>query len=217
MEPATAERMIDEFGYEEPDANPEDPNLTPQGRWRMVLPVGLLVVLPLLGIYGLRETVGDSFWPSHNAWMHGTAPSSGAVGTSGAATETSDKTNAEVIRDVETITGLSEGHPLVGRHVELHVPIAGQANDQAFWIGSNDNRVLVVPNRDRRDGAERQEGLLAGNAIDPLQAGDTAIISGSIQKLPQAEGRFNWGLTKRDEQEVAVSGVYLRADTVTVQ
>jgi hypothetical protein len=211
--------MIDEFGYEEPDSNPEDPDVTPQGRWRMVLPVGLLVVLPALGIYGLRESVGDSFWPSHNAWMHGTAPAAAdaAVGTSGTATDTPDEGNDAAIRDVETITGLTDGHPLIGRTVELHVPIAGQANDQAFWIGSKDNRVLVVPHRDHRDGRQRQEGLLAGNRIAPLEVGEMATISGSIEKLPRAEERFNWALTQQDEREVAAAGVYLRADTITVQ
>lgn len=191
--------------------------MTSQGRWRMVLPIGLLVLLPAIGIYGLRETVGDSFWPSHNAWMHGTAESHGAVGTSGSVIETSDKPHDSVIREIETITGLSDGHPLIGRKVELHVPIAGQANDQAFWIGSNDNRVLVVPHRDRRNGSERQAGRLADNAVAPLEAGETVLISGSIQKLPAAEERFNWDLTNHDEREVAASGVYLRADTVTVQ
>lgn len=213
--------MIDEFGYEEPDPNPEDPDLTPQGRWRWLLPVGLLIVLPALGIYGLRETVGDSFWPSYNAWMHGTAPSSpdrqGAVGTSGTSPATEDAPNPAVIRDIETITGIIDGHPLIGRKVELHVPVAGWANDQAFWIGANDNRVLVVPQRDHRDGPARQEGLVASNSVAPLEAGETAIIFGTIQKLPPPEARLSWGLTKRDEREVAASGVYLRADTVAVQ
>ena len=209
--------MIDESGYEEPNPNPEDPDLTPQGRWRWVLPVGLLVALPALGIYGLKETAGDTFWPSYNARMHGIAPFQGAVGTSGTAPGTDDGQNAAVIHDIETITGINDGHPLIGSKVELHVPIAGQANDQAFWIGTSDNRVLVVPHRDLRDGRERQEGLLAGNHIAPLEAGETAAISGSIQKLPEREERFSWGLTLREEQEVAGIGVYLRADTVTVQ
>ena len=210
--------MIDEFGYEEPDPNPEDPDLTPQGRWRMVLPVGLLVVLPIVGIYALRETVGDSFWPSHNAWMHGIAPSAdGAVGTSGSATDTSDKPAGAVTADLETVTGVTDGHPAIGRRVELHVRVTGQANDQAFWIGADDHRVLVVPHRDRRDGPQRQEGLLAGNSIAPLESGRMATISGSIQKLPDAEERFNWGLTRQDERAVTASGVYLRADTITVQ
>ena len=217
MEPATADGMIDESGYEEPDPNPEDPDSTAQSRWRWVLPVSLLVVIPILGIYALKETTGDSFWPSHNAWMHGTAAPSGAVGTSGAGPEAEDQPDAAVIRDIETITGITDRHPLIGRKVELHVPVAGQANDQAFWIGSNDNRVLVVPSRDHRDGRERQEGLLASNDVAPLEAGETAAISGSIQKLPPPEERLSWGLTRRDQQEVAAVGVYLRADTVTVQ
>jgi hypothetical protein len=217
MEPATTDAMIDEFGYEEPDPNPEDPDLTPQGRWRWLLPIGLLVLVPALGTYALRETRGDSFWPSHNAWMHGIAPSEGAVGTSGTPSATEDSPRAAVIRDIEVITRVTDGHPLIGRTVELHVPVAGQANDQAFWIGSGDNRLLVVPHRDHRDGPERQEGLLASNDIAPLAIGETATISGSIQKLPQAEERLSWGLTKQDERAVAASGVYLRADTVTVE
>jgi hypothetical protein len=217
--------MAHKHDDEEPDLNLEDPELTPQNRWRMVVPIGLLVVLPVLSIYALRETTGDSFWPSHNAWMHGTAPpAEGAVGTSGtaAAPRTVDQPEADapdsaVIRDIETITGINDGHPLIGRQVELHVPVAGRANDQAFWIGTSDNRVLVVPRRDHRDGRERQEGRIASNGIAPLEAGKMAAISGSIQRLPRAEERFNWELTKQDQREVAANGIYLRADSVTVQ
>jgi hypothetical protein len=217
MEPAAIDGMMDEFGYEEPDPSPEDPDLTPQNRWRWVLPVALLVVLPALGIYALRETVGDSFWPSQNAWMHGTAPSEATVGTSGTTPGTEGGSDAAVIRDIETITGINDGHPLIGRKVELHVPVAGHANDQAFWIGSKDNRMLVVTRRDHRDGRMRQEGRVAGNNIALLETGKLASISGSIQKLPQAEERQSWDLTRQDQQEAVAIGVYLAADIVTVQ
>jgi hypothetical protein len=50
-----------------------------------------------------------------------------------------------------------------------------------------------------------------------LEAGTTAAITGSIQKLPIAEEMYSWGLTSQDRSEVAAAGVYLRADTITVQ
>jgi hypothetical protein len=205
--------------YEEPDLTAEDPDLTGQGRWRWALPIVLGIVIPVAAIYALRETNGPAIWPSQNALLAGDAARHETVGTAGraAAQPVSETDSPAVIREVETITGLVDRHPLVGREVDLHVPIAGLANDRAFWVGEKDNRLLVVPQRDRRTGAERQEGLLADNRVAPLETGKIAAISGSIQKLPTAEEMFGWGLTQLDKREVASMGVYLRADAVTVQ
>jgi hypothetical protein len=206
--------------YKEPDLTPEDPDSMTQGRWRWTLPV-VLLVLTIAGMYGLAETTGHPIWPSHNAWLRGSvAATPDAVGTAGRAApspESAVASDSSVIRDVETITGLVDAHPLIGRKVDLHIPVSEHANDEAFWIGQGDNRVLVVLQRDRRDGAQRQEGLIATSGIAPLEAGKTAEISGSIQKLPASEEMYSWGLTRRDVREAAAMGVFLRADQVSVQ
>ena len=217
MEPAAAAGMVNKEIDGEPDLNFEDPDLTPQSRWRWLLPVGLLVVLPALSMYALDETGGDPFWPSHNALMRSASAEGGAVGTSGQAAASRDEHEGAVIRELETITGINDLHPLIGRKVALSVPVAARANDWAFWIGSPDNRVLVVPRRDRRDSALRQQGRVTTGGIDLIEGGTIAAISGSIQKLPRAEERKSWALTNQDQAEATSMDVYLSADTVTVQ
>jgi hypothetical protein len=213
-----ADREIREVDGE-PDLNLEDPELTPQNRWRWLFPVGVLVALPALGIYALGETSGTAFWPSHNALMRNSAPER-AVGTSGqtpAVARSSDESTGAVIRDVETITGINDRHPLVGRRVDLRAPIAARANDQAFWIGSKDNLVLVVPRRDRRDSQMRQQGQVANTGLPMLESGKMVSISGSIERLPRAEERYSWGLTSADLAAAAAVGVYVHADVVSEQ
>jgi len=188
---------------------------------RWVVLVLLLMALVVAGTYTLRETNRDEARPARNAMING-LPSAGehdAVGTSGNAQGTPAKAESagSVIRELETITGLVDRRPLIGRKVDLHVPVAASANDQAFWVGEKDNRVLVVPRRDHRDSLERQTGRVADNGIARLEAGRTAAITGSIQKLPIVEEMYSWGLTNEDRSEVAAAGVYLRADTITVQ
>jgi len=201
----------------------EDPEVTIEGRWRWLFPLAVLVALPLLGVYALRETEGEAFWPSQNSEMRGVDQQEhGVIGTSGLAVgvpgdHVFDSAPTGVIHDIDTITGQVDAHPLVGRKVDLHVPVAGSANDQAFWVGEKDNRLLVVPRRDHRDSVERQAGLLADHGIAPLESGKTAAISGSIQRIPNDEEMYSWGLTADDRREVARQGIYLRADTITVQ
>src|SRR3954470_15315951 len=190
-----------------------------QSRW--VVLVLLVVAVAAAGTYALRETNRDEARPARNAMING-LPSGGeqdAVGTSGTAHGTPVRTESSrsVIRELETITGLVDRRPLIGRKVDLHVPVAASANDQAFWIGEKDNRVLVVPRRDHRDSVKRQAGLVADNGIARLEAGTTAAITGSIQELPIAEEMYSWGLNSEDRSGLAAAGVYLGADTITVQ
>jgi hypothetical protein len=201
----------------EPDLTFEDPDLTPQNRWRWMLPVGLLIVLPALGMYALDETGGYAFWPSHNALMRSASGEGGAVGTSGREAVNQAQTDDVVIRELETITGSSDRRPLIGRKVNLVVPVAARANDVAFWIGSADNRVLVVPRRDLRDSQLRQQGRVPSRGMALIESGATAAISGSIQQLPRAEERYSWALTNQDQREATSMDVYLSADSITVQ
>ena len=196
-----------------------DEGLTVRGRWRWLLPLGLLVAVGVGG-WALYES-GRMNGPTPGASMSGRAPvAEDSVGTGGRAptVPSAGEPDAAAIRDLETITGVNDRNPLVGRKVELHVPVAAGANDYAFWVGEADNRLLVVPQRDRRDSKVRQEGGVADHGISsPLDAGTIVAISGSLQRLPKPEERYSWQLTDKEQQEAAAMGVYLRADTVAVQ
>ena len=135
----------------------------------------------------------------------------GAVGTSGQLEEGS---SAGIIHDIETITGVNDGHELVGRRVDLHVPVSQHINDVAFWVGMGDNRLLVVLARDNRDAENRQRGGSSSSGVN-LRAGQQATISGSIQRVPYAEAMYSWGLTNADRAELMDRRIYLRADSVS--
>ena len=131
----------------------------------------------------------------------------GAVGTTGA----SEATGVEPIHELETITGANDGHQLVGRRVDVHVPIAQPINDVAFWVGPPDNRLLVVVARDTRSGSERQP---SSSAIDTIRVGQRATIVGTIERVPYAEAMYSWGLTSADRAELMERRIYLRAERV---
>lgn len=119
-----------------------------------------------------------------------------------------------IIQELETITGSVDGQQLIGRRVDLHVRVQ-DPNDVSFWAGDGDNRLLVVFGRDTRDGATRQVGRPPVHGIQPLQAGQQATVSGSIQRLPKAEEMFNWQLTRTEAAEALERQFYVRADSVT--
>jgi len=138
-----------------------------------------------------------------------------AVGTSGASPAAGEEDGGQVVREIETITGANDAMTLVGRRVDLHVDVLSRANDHAFWVGSPDNRLLVVLGRDNRNGQKRQAGSPASHGIAPVNGGQTATISGVVQALPKAEDRFNWNLTEQDEDDLRARKVYIRADAVS--
>lgn len=139
----------------------------------------------------------------------------GAVGTSGVyASGDGSPSAGAVIHELETITGSNDGHELVGRRVDLHVPVSQHINDVAFWVGMGDNRLLVVLARDDRDDQERQHGD-ASSGSGGVHAGQRATVSGTIQRVPYAEAMYSWGLTNADRAELMERRIYLRADAVT--
>jgi hypothetical protein len=139
----------------------------------------------------------------------------GAVGTSGELSEPREAdVSPGVIRDLETITGVNDGHVFVGRRVELQVPVSRHVNDAAFWVGSGDNRLLVVLTRESRDGATRQRGG-PSTAVGLVPVGELAVVSGSIQQVPDAEAMRSWGLTSADLTELMDRRIFLRADIVS--
>ena len=117
----------------------------------------------------------------------------GAVGTTGVR----DIDNG-VIHELETITGINDGHQLIGRRVDLHVPVQQHLNDIAFWVGSRDNRVLVVGTPNAHDGS----------------AGPLTAISGTVRALPQEEEMHRWGLSESARTELMQRRIYVRADAV---
>ena len=195
----------------------EDPDQTIESRGRWVLPILLMVALPIGAVFYLHETSRNDREPLLQSMLNGmpTARESGSIGTTGR-----DRSVAEsmVVYSLHEMKGISaSGQALVGRKVELRMPVGDIANDRAFWVGDKDNRLLVVPTRDHRDIVERQAGLITGNNVAALESGKTAVVSGTIQPMPRAEEAYSWGLTTRDREELASRGVYLRADSVTLQ
>jgi hypothetical protein len=118
------------------------------------------------------------------------------------------------IHDLETIMGVNDGHELVGRRVDIHAPVQQHVNDVAFWIGSKDNRLLVVLARDTRDGVERQRGEPSKSGLGAVPPGQQATISGTIQRVPYGEAMYSWGLTNADRAELMDRRIYLKADSV---
>jgi hypothetical protein len=186
--------------------------------WRWIVAFGLVCVLGALP-WWLRETgTNRNLTPAGINVRAGTATTAGAVGTSGLVSDVREAAvDSGIIRELETLTGSFDGHELVGRRISLALSVQEQANDNAFWIGSGKNRVLVVMHRDRRDDAQRQEGAVAPNGIAPWHHGQTATIIGTIQRIPSSEEMASWGLTTRDKMELAGRPIYIRADTVRAE
>jgi hypothetical protein len=222
MEPAQLARMTNDYIDKDKDFGEEfyeDPTMTIESHWRWVLPVLLAVALPVAATWLLHETSRNSREPLRQSMLNGlpTAGEAGAVGTAGRDRSVAESMVVYSLHQFETSAGLSDPQQLVGRKVQLQVPVAAIANDLAFWVGESDNRLLVVPNRDHRDIIERQAGLIAGNSVAPLDTGKTATITGTIEQMPIAEQTYSWGLTTKDREDLASRGVYLNADRITVE
>jgi len=140
------------------------------------------------------------------AWSYQRPPQriDGAVGTSGVASTTAatDVVQPVLIQEVETITGTIDGHELVGRKVDLHAAAGARASDMAFWMGSRDNRILVVisPRSKHRRVSVRP--------------GQQAAVSGMVRRLPPAAEMMAWNLTAEDAAEAADRRIYISADSV---
>jgi hypothetical protein len=111
--------------------------------------------------------------------------------------------------------GVPSGSP--GQHVELRVQAADANNDSAFIVGTGDNRMLVVMNRDTRTSADRQQGVPSRHGIAPIDGGGHMVtIVGTIEARPRhAEEMASWNLTRSEKLLLAEKGVYVRADRVT--
>lgn len=139
----------------------------------------------------------------------------GTIGTSGQlpAEPPGGELRPNVIRELETITGVNDAHVFVGRRVDLQVPVSRHVNDVAFWVGSGDNRLLVVMTREDRHSPTPQRGG-PSTAVGLVPVGEQAMVSGSIQRVRNTEAMHSWGLTSADRAEVMDRPIFLRADRV---
>ena len=108
-----------------------------------------------------------------------------AVGTTGHLMADGEDSPA-TLHDLETATGAVDQNELIGRRVDFHVKVADLASDTSFWVGSKDNRMLVVLGRDNGSDAF-------------ITVGHTARITGTIEELSKP----------LNDQKV-----YIRADNV---
>ena len=114
---------------------------------------------------------------------------------------------------------LSRSHPdslrtLIGERVQLPVDMRLAANDVAFWVGPSGRALLVVIDRDTRSNAERQKGLPSGSPLGAVSDATQLIVSGVITRVPAAEGRHSWALSREDAALLNQRGAYLRVDSV---
>jgi len=113
------------------------------------------------------------------------------VGTAGHASADEPDESPSTLHDLETVTGAVDPHELIGRRVDFHVKVADINNYTSFWVGSTDNRMLVI------------HGAPSPNEINPAAPGQLVRITGTIEDFPNAETAF------KDEK------VYIRAERVT--
>lgn len=141
------------------------------------------------------------------------------VGTSGVSAGTASEsgtTRDAAIQDLRAILGTDDPRSLAGRPVEITVPALREQNLTTFWIGSADDRLLVVLNRDTRNGGERQASKAPEHGIATGAHGQ-AVVSGTVERVPSSEQRANWDLTAAQTRELERRGVYIRADKVSTE
>ena len=92
----------------------------------------------------------------------------GTAGRNG--TDEQDESPA-TLHDLETVTGTVDPHELVGRRVDFHVTVADIEDDTSFWVGTKDNRMLVVLGRNAP----------SPNDIKPATPGQMVHIIGTIE------------------------------------
>ena len=174
------------------------------------------MAIAIVGLWLVPQTRSDrEEWKGGGGMVPSPSSVGTPVGTSGAHDGAAEDHRGDVITEIETITGTNDGMTLVGRRVDLQVDVQSRANDQAFWVGPRDNRLLVVLARDRRDARERHRARPSNHGISPVHGGQRATVAGVIRAVPQAERRYSWNLTRDDERELADRKIYIEADTVS--
>ena len=156
------------------------------------------------------------------AWPHyrsrrgiGTSPMGNPpVGTAGHETAPGPEDSPATVHDLDTVLRTVDQNELIGRRVDFHVKVADVNNSTSFWVGNKDNRMLVVVARDSRSDAQRDRGSPSVKGIQPMQAGQTARITGIIEGIPHPEARYNGGINDSVRRALKDQKAYIRADTV---
>ena len=164
---------------------------------------------------GARQASGREPGATPALADHGQFDPSKVVGTSGTAVTATDAAAVQAqIRDLDSIVGNRNPASLVGQRVSLQVPLVREDNMSVVWLGSPENPLLVVLNRDVRDGFQRMASQPPSHGIQTVEPGQQAVISGTIQRIPSKEMRFSWDLNKAQQERLESRGVYLLADSV---
>jgi hypothetical protein len=215
----------------------EDKIFMPRSHWFLKL-CGIAAALSVLGLvmWGLAEgnrsmnltyqgnrRATDIRPRSDNPLRESTYrdPASPA-GTSGVLTEApgqepAAESSPEPVQSLSDVLGTDDPRSLVGRRVELTVPVTQDQTLTAFWVGEPGDRLLVVLGRDTRSGADRQASVPPRHEIMPVRRGQQAIVAGTVERVPDAEHRFNWNLTREQMRELRRRGVYIHADSVRAE
>jgi len=205
------------------DPHSSDPAAVNRPRAGLAIVASTLVLVGALAYWAYQREAGGGERVGPPPGSPAPQTTGGSVGTSGSGgpAQVGDASKAPIvappalIQELETITGSVDGQELVGRRVDLHVKVQTVPSKMTFWIGGRDNRVLVVLGRDTRSRGERQAGLPPRHGILPVHSGQSAAISGSVQRVPRTEEMHSWQLTEGELREVMDRKLYIRADTVT--
>jgi hypothetical protein len=119
------------------------------------------------------------------------------VGTAGRERVDEPDHSPATLHDLETVTGTVDPHELIGRRVDFYVKVADINNYTSFWVGSKDNRILVV----------RPQGAASPNDIKPAAPGQMVRITGTIEGIDPQRRAFDDPLNDQK--------VYIRAEQVT--
>ena len=187
---------------------------SPKRQWReggnetCTYGVGMKRAATWATVIGIVAAIASVIWadPYHRS-RQGTGVSHASyplVGTAGRETADEPEESPATLHDLETVTGTVDPHELIGRRVDFHLKVADVNNDTSFWVGSKDNRMLVV----------RFHGAPSPDEMRTVAPGQTVHITGTIEDIPTAEARSSWGFNDA-QRALEDQQVYIRAEHVT--
>jgi hypothetical protein len=187
-------------------------------RWkRTTILAGIGGGLIALGAFGVWMSPGGGqgreLGTGQRRFERGTLNETGTTGRV-EGTQNSGPGATPITDPVDALTRPGEVRHLVGRQVELEVPLGPHVNDVAFWAVHEEDPLLVVLSRDTRDGSARMRGEPVANALGTVEGAARAKVSGRIEPIPHAEAMYSWGLTNADRKRLLDRPVYLRVTRI---
>src|SRR5262245_22920989 len=168
--------------------------------WAMLISIVVMIgAVTWVIVARILETPYQRSGPGTGA-SHGNPP----VGTAGRDAANDPQASPATLHDLQTVTGTVDPHELIGRTVDFHAKVAEINNDTSFWVSNKDNRMLVV-----------YLGAPSPQDIKPVAPGQTVHITGTIEAIPNAAGRYRWGLNDWQSRAVEDQMVYIRAAHVS--